>query len=257
MGGSATTPRSSERRAVCHTKSMRSRSQPLVPGPQSEPRVESRRCQEVHIDQAQTLAEQVVSFDEMTDFVRRGNGRSRERIEVTKQFTPTPERSERQLPDDHRMHHHLGRLEVGHQFGIGSSEVIDPHRRVDEDHELTDVLRRGGALACLSEPPNAMSRREVSIWTNASSPLRTRTELSSLPVNARARSSSSSSIVTVVRTLSSLQRVSASSTASDDTSFDAASLRALRARSATGRAHGHVLAEAHPSREPTGRADPT
>lgn len=72
--------------------------------------------------------------------------------------------AERQLTDDERMRHHAAVPEFADQHWDGSSKVIDPDGRVDEDHRDFVGRRRRGALARLSLPPRAARRRAL-CWT--------------------------------------------------------------------------------------------
>ena len=65
-------------------------------------------------------------------------------------------------------------------------EVVDPDRRVNQDH-VAPPHRRGAAVAWLSEPPRAARRLALSTRIKVSSPSRKSADLSVMPVDSDAR----------------------------------------------------------------------
>jgi hypothetical protein len=105
-----------------------------------------------------------------------------------------------QLADDVVVTQHLLRFQQLRQPGIASPEVINPHRRVDEDHKPprgAERRRRTGA-APESEPPSAASRRALARAISASRPAWIRAVFSSMRVSRRASASRRSSMFNVV-----------------------------------------------------------
>jgi len=85
------------------------------------------------------------------------------------------------------------------------TQVVHPHRRIDEDH-FCGGRRRGGATRSGSLPPRSIRRRAASRSISALSASRTSADFSLRPVNACASATSSSSRAIVVRTCTSHAR---------------------------------------------------
>ncbi len=129
----------------------------------------------------------------------------REHAEVAKELENVAallDRPQSQLLDNERVTTNLVSPEQLDKRGFRRMKVVDPYRRVDQDHALRP-RRRGAAVADGSEPPSAASRRALSTRINVSRPSRTSADFSRMPVRSDARSTSASSSVIVVLTITS------------------------------------------------------
>jgi len=90
--------------------------------------------QQMGIDKTQPEPVQAVRADEMKDFSMGCHRYTGQVLEELQNSQSIPQRTERQLADDHRMDAHPGLLEQPDQRGLGPVEVVDPDGGVDEDH---------------------------------------------------------------------------------------------------------------------------
>jgi hypothetical protein len=122
-------------------------------------------CQKVCVNPADPAPEKGMSSDELQHIIVAHYAQGREFAEQINSLGGLSKMTERQLTDEERMRHHAAVPEFAHQRWDGSSKVIDPDGRVDEDHRDVFVgRRRRGALARLSLPPRAARRRAL-CWT--------------------------------------------------------------------------------------------
>jgi hypothetical protein len=107
------------------------------------------------------------------------------------------QRSECQLADDHGVDADLRILQQVDQACLRSVKMVDPHRRIDQDH--AERRWRGADAARGSLPPRPARRRELSRAMSASKPSRTNVDFDDCPVSSAAFWMSSSSRLRVVR----------------------------------------------------------
>jgi hypothetical protein len=127
---------------------------------------------------------------------------SRESSQELEDLSSILQQATGELSHDEGMTEHLLIKKQVAEMLVGSSKVVDPYRRVDEDHtgfERARVRRRGMRRALLSDPPNAASRLALSRATSASRPALTTAVFSRSPLSWAARSSNASSMFSVVR----------------------------------------------------------
>src|ERR1035437_5760620 len=106
----------------------------------------------------------------------------------------------RQLADNKRMGDDLAALKQRDERRAAATKMVDPYRRVDEDHAtLRGTLRRRGVTrSCGSVPPSRARRRACSRAISASRPARTSAVFSPMLVSRSASARRSSSILRVV-----------------------------------------------------------
>jgi len=121
-------------------------------------------------------------------------------LEQDKDLLPIAQRPAGKLADDEGMHKHLCRIEKGLQGAISCPQVIDPDRRVNEDHATRRGRRRRIAFKRGSVPPSRASRRALSRAIKASRPMRTSAVFLETPVRRAARRMRDGSMFKVVRT---------------------------------------------------------
>ena len=141
---------------------------------------------------ADTPSVQSMPFHEIKDFGMLRLGCRRKFVQQTEDFAPVPQGSACQFADDERMDDDISVLEQAGQRWAAHMEVLDPDRRIDEDHATRPVLRRLIGLSRGSEPPSFASLRALSLSTNASSPMWMRAVFRETPVSFAALRSSSS-----------------------------------------------------------------
>ena len=90
--------------------------------------------------------------------------------EVAEDRGAVSEPSASNFTDDKRMRYDAVLDEEVGKARIPTTEVIEPHRRIDEDHPRTLGRRRGADRACASDPPRAASRFPASRAINAFRP---------------------------------------------------------------------------------------
>jgi hypothetical protein len=121
------------------------------------------------------------------------------KISRRKDFSSSSEISARQLADNERVDPNFSPPKSLCQRSRASTEMIDPHRSIDQDQRRFLGLRRRTALISFSVPPRAANLLALSIAMRASRPACRSAVFSSRPVNLRAFSSKSSSKFSVVR----------------------------------------------------------
>src|SRR5258708_705738 len=153
-----------------------------------EPRAaEERRAQQVNVDPAQAASRERVPLHEPQDLVVLRPRRLRQSEEQFEDRRAAPKIPERELSEDERMTQDLRVLQKGRESSIPFPEMVDPDRRVDEDHREAErgrrrrADRRRGSL-----PPSAASRRALSRAMRASRPARTTAVFSRTPESCRA-----------------------------------------------------------------------
>src|SRR4051812_20631101 len=172
--------------------------QPLVPGPEGCAGRQTCGGQEVCVDIPDARTRQPCHSDVTQDFVIArlfGPRQVGEKFEDEFALTEVPERY---FADDKGMYEDPARLQQLGQFIVAALEMVDPDRRIDEDHARLG-RRRGTGERSGSVPPSRASRRALSRSINALKASRRRGALSETPVSARAFSSKASSRATVVR----------------------------------------------------------
>lgn len=100
-------------------------------------------------------------LDEMENFEVRNRRKLMEIGQQSEHDVSLLDRTECQLLDDQRV---AADFVVGKQPDeprLGGVQMVDPHRRVNED-QPADALRRGAADASESVPPSAARRRPLS-----------------------------------------------------------------------------------------------
>ena len=150
------------------------------------------------IHPADTPSVQSMPFHEIKDLGMLRLGRRRKLVQQLENLAPVPQGSACQFGDDERMDHDVAVLEQAGQPWAAHAEVLDPDRRVDEDHATRPVLRRLVGLSRGSEPPSFASLRALSLSINASSPMWMRAVFRETPVSFAALRSSSSWMFNVV-----------------------------------------------------------
>jgi hypothetical protein len=63
----------------------------------------------------------------------------RQRAQQVQERVTSDDRAQGEFADHHRMNGHLVAFEESDQRRIRAMKVIDPHRRVDEDHGVNDA----------------------------------------------------------------------------------------------------------------------
>jgi hypothetical protein len=122
----------------------------------------------------------------MKDFFvagRRGLGKAMQKIEDK---VPTAQIPAGQFSNYEGMFENLPLVQEINQPVIAFPEMIDPDRRVDEDHTIGSVRRRGTGWSSFMDPPRAARRRALSRAIRVSSPRRTRDVFSRMPVSSAA-----------------------------------------------------------------------
>ena len=152
----------------------------------------------MRIQVADAGPEQFFAADEVQNLVVTGDKRLGQLAQITQYGVALAEISQGQLTNDEWMRQHLPVVEQSRQKRVATSQVVDPNRRVDENHAGA-VCRRGTGEIPGSLPPSRASRRAVSRSTNAFSAIRTKADFSSTPVKACALATRSSSSEIVVR----------------------------------------------------------
>src|SRR5216683_3079173 len=135
------------------------------------------------IDVADPDPEQGVLVDEMSDFlIRRDFGLRQVRQGIQNEIA-LPQPSQGQLTRHERMSKNLTSFEEGGELPVACAQMIDPDRRIDQDHGRVG-RRRGGTFNLDSVPPRRANRRALSRSISALSASRTRLDFSLTPVKA-------------------------------------------------------------------------
>ena len=137
--------------------------------------------QEVGIDIPDAAPEQPLTIDELQHFSVRGAVRLRQPPQHAQNLRTPPQIAERELTQHERVPEHLAVAQQRREYRAGRPQVIDPDRRVDEDHagfgRRRGILFRSGSL-----PPSRANRRAASRSTNALSASRMSADFSRIPV---------------------------------------------------------------------------
>ena len=96
--------------------------------------------------------------------------RSWQHFQKIENLSPIDEAAQCELADDERMYQYLVILEQREELSRRVFQVLNPHRGVDQDHDASEPLRRGGASIVFSVPPNLASRARASRAMRASKP---------------------------------------------------------------------------------------
>ena len=154
--------------------------QALVQCPEPATGCQSHGRQQMGIHVADAPAEQELTRDEFQHF---GIGRSLGHWKLAHGFQylgSLPQVAQGQFAQDERMGEYLASNQAVCQMRVAVLKMIDPHRRVDQDH--ASALRRAGTSSCGSEPPSRARRRALSRSIRAFSASRTRADFSFRPV---------------------------------------------------------------------------
>src|SRR6266436_3766906 len=133
------------------------------------------------IDIADAAAVKRFAIDELEHFQVRGAGRLRHPPQYPQNVVTLSQIAERKLAQHERMPEHPAVFEQRVEYRAGRPEMLDPDRRIDEDHPRF-VRRRGISARSGSLPPRRASRRAASRSINALSASRTRADFSRMPV---------------------------------------------------------------------------
>jgi hypothetical protein len=152
----------------------------------------------VSIDVTDPQTGKRMAVNETERFVVARCGRLRKIQQRIDNNLPLAQRAERDFTDDVRMRQHFAPLEELAEDYIARTKMIDPDRRIDQDH-LADGRRRGTSLSRGSLPPSRASRRALSRSINAINASRMSAVLSRKPVRDSAFARSPSSKANVVR----------------------------------------------------------
>lgn len=97
------------------------------------------------VDHTQPLAVQDPSLDETHHLVMAGNADPWQLRQEAEHPPTVPEASEGQLTHDHRVVAHIGGVQRLDERRIRTMQVVDPDRRVGQDHRSARSRRSGGA----------------------------------------------------------------------------------------------------------------
>jgi hypothetical protein len=104
-----------------------------------------------------------------------------------------------EFTDYERVNYDFAATEMLAEWGLALAKVVNPYRRVGEDHIAAEERLLGIGSSCGWVPPSLASRKALSRSMSAFSPSRSTAERSRPPVSLVALASRSSSSVTVVR----------------------------------------------------------
>src|SRR5271165_2048075 len=133
------------------------------------------------------------------------NGGLRQILQAIHHDLTLPQKTECEFANDERMREHLSMVQQSLEEGIALAQVVNPDRGVNQNHLVADFLR-GIGLNLGSVPPSRASLRALSRSIRAFSASRTRAVFSLRPVHACALTRSSSSIASVARIWTFLQK---------------------------------------------------
>src|SRR5271165_656789 len=163
-----------------HAQCVRHVTQPSVGGPRLGAARQSRRGEQVDVDMADAAPEQGVTITEAEDFRVRGDYGGRQVQEGGQDGLTLAEDAQRKFADDQGVRQNPPDIEQYGQCRVARPQMIDPDRRVYEDHDRAD-RRLGGAMRLGSLPPRRASRRALSRSIRAFSASRMRLDFSSRP----------------------------------------------------------------------------
>src|SRR5262245_61046870 len=144
------------------------------------------------IDISNTSAKQCMQVDELQHLAIVGDHGLRQFRKGADYQIALTDGTEGQLAGHKRMHEHLAATEQARKKTIAAAQMIDPDRRVDQNHAGSS-RRLGGALNSGSLPPRRASRRALSRSISAFNASRTSADFSCKPVRVRASATNSSS----------------------------------------------------------------
>ena len=111
------------------------------------------------------------AFDDLEHLFVGHYRRGRQFSQKSQNFRPALQVAQRNLANDEWVHDNLPQIEETRETGVPSSQVLDPHRGIDEDHRCGRAGRRlRTGFSAGSRPPNAASRRALSRAIKALSP---------------------------------------------------------------------------------------
>ncbi|MCB1906881.1 MAG: hypothetical protein KDH15_05880 [Rhodocyclaceae bacterium] len=143
-------------------------------------------------------AAQGVLPDEQAHFIIGGDVDLRQPLQRVGHFAAMSEIAERQLRIHHRMTRHPAVVEDSDEIVVDLPEVVDPDRRIDQDHAGSE-RRRGVAFGSGPVPPRRARRFALSRSIIARSAYRTNADSAEAPVGSCAFDIRSSSMARVVR----------------------------------------------------------
>ena len=132
------------------------------------------------IDIADARAGKCLDLDKSKNLVVGRDQGFRQFFQIRQDLAAIRESAECQFPDNERMGKNLPLLEKFDETRIVSTKMINPDRRVDQDHNST--LRRGTSFRSGSLPPRRASRRALSLSMSAFNASRTIADFSVSPV---------------------------------------------------------------------------
>ena len=132
-------------RVVANSEAFRGSSESFVAGPECGSRCEARGGDELCVDVSDAEAVEGIAIDEGKDFVGGSQVRLGEAAEEYQDFAALREIPEGELAGDPRVAKDAALLQVFGEAAAAGPEVIDPHRRVNEDHLWRRAASRGGA----------------------------------------------------------------------------------------------------------------
>jgi hypothetical protein len=143
--------------------------QSSVQRPQPRSAVERRGRQKMNVDVPDSTPVERSAFDEGQCFVVSRTWRLRKAPKMSQYLAPAANVAAGQLSSDERVDQHFLLLQGRNESQLTAAEVLDPDRRVNEDHTLPG-RRRGTDLALGSLPPSRASRRALSREMSARRP---------------------------------------------------------------------------------------
>ena len=117
------------------TEIRRCRAQPLIARPQCCAMGQRRRHQQVDIDIANACSMQAVAFDETQKLVVLRHRGRRQFLKQLQRRRSARQTAAGDFAHDERVHHHAAPFQQRSKLRITASQVIDPHRRIDEDQD--------------------------------------------------------------------------------------------------------------------------
>jgi hypothetical protein len=104
-----------------------------------------------------------------------------------------------EFPDDEGVYNDIAGAKLLLQACIPGTQVVDPNRRIHEEHaHVLRDRRRAMGRNCFSEPPRSARRFALSSAMRASNPILTREVFSFTPVSCEALAKARSSMFSVV-----------------------------------------------------------
>jgi len=153
----------------------------------------------MNVDVANAPSHQSATIDKLKRFIFGSYRRQWKLAHQRKNLRAAFQIAARKLAKNERMHQHQSIVQRVEKMRLAATEVVDPHRRVDQDHDLW--RRRGIALSCVSLPPSLAKRLALSRSISALNPAWIRAVRSFMPEISWAAFSKSSSRLIVVRIL--------------------------------------------------------